>query len=163
MKKLFFFAFTILSFAGLHAQGFGVGLSGGYLSELDGIGGSFDLIYEIDEQWGASSSFTFAAAEDTGIRAKWSIVDLNVRFKAIDELYLFGGGQYWSSNIEELGLGGGNPVGGGRMLDDSEFGVQVGTGYVYNLIDNVNIFGEVKYAAVNTGYFHGKLGLRFNF
>ena len=140
MKKLLLLAITVFCAGGLYAQGFGIGVSGGYFSELDGLGGTADLIYEFDENWGASTSFSFAAAEDTGIRAKWTVVDLNARYSVIDELYLLAGGQYLSVNIKELGLGGGNPVSGGQSLDSSEFGFQAGTGYVYNLIDNVNIY-----------------------
>lgn len=90
-------------------------------------------------------------------------MDLNAWYKVIDEFYLLAGGQYLSINIKELGLGGGNPLAGGVVAETDEFGFQAGTGYVYNLVDNVNIFAEVRYAFVETGYVHGKLGLRFNF
>ena len=94
MRKIFFLAIVLLGFTSLHAQGFGIGISGGYLSELDGIGGTADLIYEFDEHWGVSSSFTFAAKDDTGVRAKWTILDLNARYVVYDEFYLLAGGEY---------------------------------------------------------------------
>lgn len=163
MKKLFLFAITLFCAGGLYAQGFGIGVSGSYFTELDGLGGTADLIYEFNENWGASTSFSFAAADDTGVRAKWTIVDLSARYSVIDDLYLLAGGQYLSVNLKELGLGGGNPLGSDRIDGSDEFGFHAGTGYVYNLVDNVNVFAEVRYAFVDSGYVHGKLGLRFDF
>ncbi|MEL6812370.1 MAG: outer membrane beta-barrel protein [Bacteroidota bacterium] len=162
MKKLFFLAITLFSLYGVQAQGFGIGLSGGYLSELDGFGGSLDLIYELDEKWGVNGTFTFATADETGFRTKWTILDLNARYKVYDEFYLLAGGEYISANIRELGLGGGNPIGGGAETDTSDFGINAGTGYKYNLADNVNIFAEVKYVFLDQGYVHGKLGILFD-
>jgi len=162
MKNFFFLVITLLSLYGAQAQGFGIGLSGGYLSELDGFGGSLDLIYELDEKWGVNSTFTFATADETGVRSKWTILDLNARYKVYDEFYLLAGGEYISINIKELGLGGGNPIGGSSEVEDSDFGINAGTGYKYNIADNVNIFAEVKYVFLDQGYVHGKLGVLFD-
>ncbi|MBL4663499.1 MAG: hypothetical protein JKY22_08090, partial [Flavobacteriaceae bacterium] len=46
MKKIYFLAFTFFAIYGVQAQGFGIGVGAGYLSELEGFGGSADLIYE---------------------------------------------------------------------------------------------------------------------
>jgi hypothetical protein len=163
MKKIIFITISLLSVYSLQAQGFGAGISGGYLSELEGFGGSADLIYDVDEKWGASTTFTYAVADKDGVRSKWTIVDLNGRYKVIDELYLLAGGQYLSVNLKELGLGGGDPLSTERTITGSEFGVNTGTGYKYNIADNVNVFAEVKYVFMDLGYLHARLGLIFDF
>ena len=163
MKKIYFLAFTFFAIYGVQAQGFGIGVGAGYLSELEGFGGSADLIYEFDEHWGVSSTFTYAVADKDGVRSKWTIFDVNARYKVYEELYLLAGGEYLSANLRLLGLGGGDPTGGEGAFTDSEYGVNLGTGYTYNLVDNVNIFAEVKYVLMDVGYVHGRLGLRFNF
>jgi opacity protein-like surface antigen len=163
MRKIFFVIIAILGFTTLQAQGFGIGLSGGFLSELDGIGGTADLIYELDEHWGVSTSYTFATRDDTGVRAKWNVIDLNARYVVYDEFYLLAGGEYLKINLKQLGLSGGNPVGGDQVADASEYGANAGVGYKYNLVDNVNLFAEMKYAFVDAGYVHGKFGIRFDF
>lgn len=162
MKKIFVLAIAILGITGMQAQEFGIGVSGGYLSELDGVGGSADLIYKFDEKWGLNGTFTFAAKDDTGIRAKWTIFDLNVRYNVYDEFYILTGGESLSVNIKDLGLGGGQPTGGNLESSDSQFGVNAGTGYKYNIADNVNIFAEVKYVFLDAGYVHAKLGILFD-
>ena len=162
MKKIYILVITFFCATGIYAQDFGVAVSAGYLTDLEGYGGTADLIYNFDDKWGASTSFTYAVADQDAVRAKWSIFDLNARYTLIDGLYGLAGGQYLSVNLEELGLGGGNPVSQERSLSDSEFGFQAGGGYIYNLADNVNIFAEVKYAFVNVGYLHAKLGILFD-
>lgn len=163
MKKIYLLAIALMGCYGMNAQGFAGAISGGYLTELDGIGGSADLIYEIDEKFGIAGTFTFAAADDSGARAKWTALDLNARYNVIGGLYGFAGGEYLSVNIKELGLGGGNPLSAGPAVTDSEFGINVGAGYIYNLVDNVNIFADVKYVILDAGYVHSRLGLLFDF
>ena len=163
MKKLYFLAFTFFAVYGAQAQGFGIGVGVGYLSELEGFGGSADLIYEFDEHWGVSTTFTYAVKDQEGVRAKWTIFDVNARYKVYDELYLLAGGEYRSVDLKLLGLGGGNPIGAEQRISASDYGVNAGAGYTYNLVDNVNVFAEVKYAFMDAGYVHGKLGLRFKF
>ncbi len=162
MKKiLFILAFTtgILS---TQAQGFGASVSGGYLSEIDAIGASGDLIYEFNEKWGVSTNATFAVADEKSTRAKWFAVDLNGRYKVISELYVLAGGEYLNITLKQLGLGGGS-IGQESEISDGEFGINVGSGYKYNLIDNVSIFAEAKYVILEEGYFHARLGLQFDF
>jgi len=163
MKKIYFLAFTFFAICGAQAQGFGIGVGAGYLSEIEGFGGSADLIYEFDEHWGVSSTFTYSVADKEGVRAKWTIVDVNARYTVYDALYLLAGGEYLSVNLKLLGLGAGNPIGAEQKFSESNFGVNVGTGYKYNLVDNVNVFAEVKYVLMDQGYIHGKLGLIFDF
>ncbi len=163
MKKIIFFAIVFLSIYGVQAQGFGAGISGGYLTELEGFGASVDLISEIDEKWGVSATFTYAVADKSGVRSKWSIVDLNGRYKVIEELYLLVGGEYLYVNLRQLGLGGGDPLSQGLTKKVSDFGLNLGTGYIYNIADNVNVFTEVKYVIMELGYLHARLGLIFDF
>jgi outer membrane immunogenic protein len=163
MKKLYVLVFTFFAIYGAQAQGFGIGIGAGYLSEIEGFGGSADLIYEFDEHWGVSSTFTYSVADKEGVRAKWTIVDINARYKVYDELYLLAGGEYLSVDLKLLGLGGGNPIGAEQSFSTSDYGINAGAGYTYNLIDNVNVFAEVKYVLMEQGYLHGKLGLRFKF
>ncbi|RLD26102.1 MAG: hypothetical protein DRI70_06100 [Bacteroidetes bacterium] len=163
MKKIIFLAIVLLSIYGVKAQEFGAGISGGYLSELEGFGGSVDLISEITEKWGVSATFTYAVADKSGVRSKWSIIDLNGRYKVIEELYLLVGGEYNSVNVKKLGLGGGDPLSTEITIKGSDFGVNVGTGYIYNIADNVNVFAEVKYVISDLGYLHARLGLIFDF
>ena len=163
MKKIIFFVTTLLSIYGVQAQGFGVGISGGYLTELEGFGGSVDLISEISEKWGVSATFTYAVKDKGGIRSKWTAVDFNGRYKVIEELYLLVGGEYLYVNLRQLGLGGGNPISTEITIKGSEFGLNLGTGYIYNIADNVNVFTEVKYVIMELGYLHARLGLIFDF
>lgn len=146
----------------MSAQGFGAAISGGYLSELDGFGASGDLIYELDEHWGVSTNATFAVADAKETRAKWFAIDLNGRYKVYDELYLLAGGEYLNITLKTLGLGGGS-IGQESKVSNADFGINVGTGYKYNIIDNVNVFAEAKYVIIDTGYFHARLGLSFDF
>ena len=163
MKKIIFFAILFLSIYGVQAQTFGAGISGGYLTELEGFGGSVDLVSEITEKWGVSAVFTYAVADKSGIRSKWTVVDFNGRYKVIDELYLLVGGEYLYVNLKELGLGGGDPLSSERTIKGSDFGLNLGTGYIYNIADNVNVFTEVKYVIMDLGYLHARLGLIFDF
>lgn len=144
------------------AQGLSVGISGGYLSELDGFGGSGDVIYNFDDKFAVATNATYAVAEEGSTRAKWFAVDLNGHYKLIEEFYLLAGGQYLSITLKELGLGGGsiNPA---TQVSGNDFGINVGSGYKYNLVDNVNIFAEAKYVIIETGYFHARIGLQFDF
>lgn len=162
MKRIFLLAVALIAFQAVQAQGFSLGFSGGFLTELDGIGGTADAVYEITEKWSAASDFTYAVAEESGVRSKWSIVSLNVRFKVYDEFYLLGGGQYLSVNVKELGLGGGNPISSGRILSGNDFGANAGAGYIYNVMDNVNIFAEVRSVFMDNSYVHARLGVLFD-
>ena len=163
MKKLFFLLITVVSAYSANAQGWGGAVSAGYLTEIDSFGGSADLIYEFNEKWGVSSTFTYAVGSANDVRTKWTILDLNARYKVYDEVYLLAGGEYISAKLEQQGLSAGNPLSQELTFTDSDFGANIGAGYKYNLMDNVNLFGEVKYVALETGYIHGRLGLLFDF
>lgn len=144
------------------AQEFGGGFHAGYLTEIDAIGAGADLTYEINENFGLTASGTFASAEGGGVRNKWLALDLNGRYNVIDKLYVLAGGEYLSLTVKNLGIGGGQ-VGDESTVKDSEFGVNLGTGYRYNLVDNVNLFAEVKYVVLEAGYVHARAGIHFDF
>ena len=162
MKKLLllltitFFCYTS------YAQEFGAAIHAGYLTEIDAIGAGGDLTYEFTDKIGVTASGTFAAAEGTGIRNKWLALDLNGRYNVIDKLYVLAGGEYLSITVKGLGLGGG-VIADESTTTDGEFGVNLGTGYRYNIVDNVNIFAEVKYVVLEAGYVHARAGLHFSF
>ncbi|MAO08588.1 MAG: hypothetical protein CL596_07755 [Alteromonas sp.] len=159
-KTLTLFLFLLAGYA-INAQDFGIGISGGYLTELEGGGGSLDLIYEFDDHWGGSATTTFAMAEEAPIRNKWFMVDLNGRYKVIDELYLLAGGEYISLTVKNTGLGGGS-IQGESEVTETDFGINLGSGYKYNIMDNVNVFAEVKYVIIEQGYLHARLGILFD-
>lgn len=162
MKKLFFFICIIGVVQYGNAQGFGASISAGYLSEIESIGASGDLVYEFDSKWGVSTNATFTAKEFTGVRVKWFVLDLNGRYKVIDELYVLAGGEYLKQTVKALGLGGGT-IGQANTSSGSEYGINLGTGYKYNIVDNINIFAEVKYVIMDVGYLHARAGLHFDF
>ena len=163
MKKLLLVLTVLLSTYSLTAQGFGAAISGGYLSEIEGFGASADLIYEIDEKWGVSTNATYSVADAGSIRAKWFAVDLNGRYKVYDEAYVLAGGEYLNITLKQGGLGVGSIMSESET-SNGEFGINAGAGYKYNIIDNVNVFTEVKYVIIDpAGYFHARLGLQFDF
>jgi len=163
MKKLLL-TICLITVAQLSfAQGFGAAISGGYLTEIDSFGASGDLIYEFNEKWGVGTTITYSVAEEGSIRTKWLALDLNARYKVIDELYVLAGGEFLDIKYKSQGLGGGDPLDPDVTLDATEFGANIGTGYKYNLIDNVNVFAEVKYVLMDQGYVHARLGLHFDF
>jgi outer membrane immunogenic protein len=162
MKKFILIVAIIITSFQITAQEFGIGAHAGYLTEIDAIGAGVDLNYDFSDKWGIATATVFSATDDNGIRDKWFAIDLNARYYVIDKLYAFAGGEYLSLTVKNLGLGGGN-IGGTSTETDSEFGVNLGTGYRYNLVDNVNLFAEVKYVALEAGYVHAKAGIHFSF
>lgn len=163
MKKLIVLAAIILTSLQIQAQEFGIAAHGGYLTEIDAIGAGVDLNYDFSEKWGVSTATVFSATDENGIRNKWFAVDLNARYYVVDKLYAFAGGEYLSLTVKSLGLGAGVFLDNESTAKDSEFGINLGTGYRYNLIDNVNLFAEVKYVVLDAGYVHAKLGVHFSF
>ncbi len=63
MKKVLFLVCFICSIAASKAQGFKAGFGVGYLTEIDGMVYSADLIYELNEKWGIGNTNTFSIAE----------------------------------------------------------------------------------------------------
>lgn len=163
MKRILLLATILYTSLQLQAQEFGIAAHAGYLTEIDGIGAGLDLNYDLNEKWGISTATVYAVTEDTGIRNKWFAIDLNARYYVLDKLYAFAGGEYLSVTVKSLGLGGGVILGSEGSATDSQFGVNLGTGYRYNLVDNINLFTEVKYVALEEGYVHAKLGIHFSF
>lgn len=170
MKKYIILLVMIAGISTAGAQGFKAGFGAGYLTGIDGAGGSVDLIYELNEKWGISNTNTFAFAEIQGDdRLKWFAVDLNARYKFLKRFYAIAGVEYLAITfVDKTNLGGFST--GDERFHSSEIGGNVGVGYVYNLIDNVNIFVETKYSFLelgeqvdDSGYLHARLGLLFDF
>ena len=162
MKKILIIIVILIGTVTTKAQEFGLAVHGGYLTEIDAIGAGLDLNYDFNEKWGVSTATVFAITENNGIRDKWFAVDLNARYYVVDKFYAFAGGEYLSLTVKNLGLGGGF-LNTESTVKDSEFGVNLGTGYRYNIVDNVNLFAEVKYVLLDAGYVHAKAGVHFSF
>ena len=67
------------------SKGFRAGFAAGYLSEIESIGGSVDLLYQIDQKWsfGITTLFTVNQLPNKE-RLKWFTTDLNARYKVYD-------------------------------------------------------------------------------
>jgi len=164
MKKILVLAAIILTAFQIKAQTqeFGIAAHAGYLTEIDAIGAGVDFNFDFNEKWGIATATVFSAKDDNAVRNKWFAVDLNARYYVVNKLYVFTGGEYLSLTVKGLGLGAGS-LNTETTVKDSEFGINLGTGYRYNLIDNVNLFAEVKYVVLDAGYVHAKAGVHFSF
>jgi hypothetical protein len=169
MKKVLVLLCLLVGFAVTQAQGFKAGFGVGYVSEIESIAGSIDLIYELNEKWGVSNTTMFTVNElPNNNRLKWLAFDLNARYKVYKEFYVLAGGQFMSESLLEKQFIGGF-VSGETTVNNAEFGGNIGAGYKYHLISNVNIFAEIKYTLINSepvnssGYVHGRLGMVFDF
>ena len=55
-------------------------------------------------------------------------------------------------------------------MKDSNFGANIGAGYIYHLLSNVNIFAEIKYTLLavesvpvaSSGYMQARIGMVFD-
>ena len=70
MKKYFYCFAFLQGFHSLQAQeqyndskGFRAGFAAGYLTEIESIGGSVDLIYQIDQKWSIANTTLFTVNE----------------------------------------------------------------------------------------------------
>ncbi len=161
MKKVIILVLLFIGVQSIYAQGVGLGVSVGYLSEIETVGFSADFIYEIDSKWGVSTDVTFAFSEESSIRSTWFAIDINGRYKLYEEFYVLAGGEYLNISFKALGLAGGS-IGQEFTSSQNEFGVNLGGGYQYNILDNVNAFAEVKYVLLDAGYVHARLGILFD-
>jgi outer membrane immunogenic protein len=162
MKKLLLLVITLISFQFVNAQGFGVSISAGYLSEIDNAGYSADLLYHFNEKLGIATNATLAITELREDKLTWFATDLNAHYKIFDEVYVLAGGEYLSSTYTDRSAIGGFVFGESKTTT-TDFGFNLGGGYKYNLVDNVNLFTEMKYVIIETGYFHARLGVQFDF
>ena len=152
------------------AKGFRAGFGAGYLSEIESIGGSVDLIYQIDQKWGIANTTLFTVNElPNKERLKWFTSDLNTRYKVYDEFYLLAGGQFlFQTLIEKTYIGGFES--GEQVVQNSNFGANIGAGYIYHLLSNVNVFAEIKYTILanesepveSSGYMQARIGMVFD-
>lgn len=165
MKKYIFLLVTIAGLTMANAQGVKAGFGAGYLTEFEAVAASADLVYDITEKIGVGTTVGFGVAESQfseDVRNSLFFVDLNGRYKVISELYVLAGGQVLFNSFSEKG---GNilPISVAIPENTTSIGANVGTGYILNLIDNVNLFAEVKYTFIeDISYLHARLGLMFN-
>lgn len=165
MKRIVLILSLIAGIYATNAQGIKAGFGAGYLTEFETFAGSVDLIYDITEKIGVGTTAGFGVAESNfskDVRNTIFFVDINGRYKVYKELYVLAGGQYLSNSFSEKG---GNilPIGDVIPENTSDIGANIGSGYIYNIIDNVNVFGEVKYTFIqDNGYLHARVGLLFN-
>lgn len=144
------------------AQGFGAEIHLGYLTEIEtaGFGGGF--VYDFNDTWGLAANGTVALKSIGDSNLSWLATDLNVHYTVFDNLYALAGGQYLSTRLKDRNNLGGFAL-SEQIITSSDFGVNVGAGYRYNIIDNVSAFTEIKYVAVESGYIDARLGLHFGF
>ena len=162
MKKIFLILALSLAVFTTKAQEFGAALHAGYLTEIGTVGFGADLLYEIDDTWGVASNVTFAFTEVAEDKLNWLALDLNVHYTFVDELYALAGGEYLTTNLKDRSTVGGFSLGENKITN-SEFGVNLGAGYRFPIVDNVSIFTEVKYVVIEAGYVHARAGLHFSF
>jgi len=177
MKKLLLLLCLLAGFSFIQAQeqnsddaGFKAGFAAGYLSEIESFGGSVDLIYQLNDKWSFGNTTLFTVNElPNKERLKWFTTDLNARYKVYDEFYMLAGGQYlYQTLIEKTYIGGFES--GEQVVKDSNFGANIGAGYIYHLLSNVNIFAEIKYTLLadesvpvaSSGYMQARIGMVFD-
>tara|TARA_B100000795_G_scaffold263296_1_gene242271 strand:- start:50013 stop:50549 length:537 start_codon:yes stop_codon:yes gene_type:complete len=177
MKKVLLLLCLLAGFSITQAQdqyndsrGLKAGFAVGYISEISSIGGSLDLIYELDNKWSIGNTNMFTVNElPNKERLKWFTSDLNARYKVYNELYLLAGGQVlFETLIEKTFIGG--FVSGEQTITNSKFGGNIGAGYKYHLISNANIFVEIKYTrlgsestpVISSGYMQARIGMVFD-
>ena len=177
MKKLllllcFFVGFTVIQAQEQYndSKGFRAGFAAGYLSEIESFGGSVDLIYQLDQKWSIANTTLFTVSElPSKERLKWFSMDLNARYKVYDAFYMLAGGQFlYQTFIEKVLVGG--FVSGEQAIKSSNFGANIGAGYVYHLLSNANVFAEIKYTILanesepveSSSYMQARIGLVFD-
>ena len=96
-------------------------------------------------------------------------MDLNARYNVYDKFYMLAGGQFlYQTFIEKVLVGG--FVSGEQAIKSSNFGANIGAGYVYHLLSNANVFAEIKYTILanesepveSSSYMQARIGLVFD-
>ena len=177
MKKLLLLLFIFGGFSMLQAQekyndtkGFRAGFAAGYLLEIESIGGSIDLIYQIDNKWSIANTNLFTVNElPNKERLKWFTSDLNARYNVFDEFYVLAGGQFLNQTlIAKTYIGGFES--GEQTIGSANFGANIGAGYIYHLLSNANVFVELKYTLLaneseplqSSSYLQARIGMVFD-
>ena len=177
MKKLllllcFFAGFTVIQAQEQYndSKGFRAGFAAGFLSEIESVGGSVDLIYQLDQKWSIANTTLFTVSElPSKERLKWFSMDLNARYKVYDAFYMLAGGQFlYQTLVEKTYIGGFES--GEQTIQILNFGANIGAGYVYHLLSNANVFAEIKYTILanesepveSSSYMQARIGLVFD-
>ena len=177
MKKLLLLLCFFAGFSFIQAQdqyndsdGFKAGFAAGYLSEIESFGGSVDLIYQLNDKWSIGNTNMFTVSElPSKERLKWFTMDLNARYKVYDAFYMLAGGQFlYQTLMEKNGVGGYETD--SQVVQSSNFGANIGAGYIYHLLSNANVFIEIKYTMLSnkskpiesSSYMQARIGLVFD-
>ena len=174
MKKLLLFAFGLIIINSVSAQSFtdkisfGGGLS--YGTEIEKLGINFKGIYEITEKIHGSLNFTyfFTKKENIGTAEwKWSLWELN-----FDGHYVFTSSDKFSAyglagiNITHWGTKWEGDTYGGYYHDfdnsDTDIGLNIGGGALYNFTGSLSGFGELKYVVSNYDQFVFTFGVLYH-
>lgn len=174
MKKSLLLLCLLVGFSFIQAQeqnsddaGFRAGFAVGYLSEIQSIGGSVDLIYQLNDKWSIGNTNMFSVGGLPGTdRLSWFTLDLNTRYKVYDEFYILVGGQYL---FEEKTIKDDTFL-ENKKIRDQNFGANIGAGYIYHLLSNVNVFAEIKYTILanesvpveSSGFMQARIGMVFD-
>ena len=177
MKKLLLLLCLLAGFSFIQAQeqnsddaGFKAGFAAGYLSEIESFGGSVDLIYQLNDKWSIGNTNMFTVSElPTKERLKWFTMDLNARYKVYDAFYMLAGGQFLYQTLMEKTYVGGFES-DEQAVQSSNFGANIGAGYIYHLLSNANVFIELKYTLLadesapvqSSGYMQARIGMVFD-
>jgi outer membrane immunogenic protein len=161
MKKILLSLCFVISVSAVNAQEVSLGVSGGYLTEIDAVGISADVIVDITERFGVATNATFSSTDVVEDRLSWFALDLNARYKVFKELYVLAGGEYLTTTFKDKSFVGGFSIGENKETN-SEFGINLGSGYKYTILDNVSAFVAAKYVILDpASYFHARLGIIF--
>jgi hypothetical protein len=177
MKKLLLLLCFFAGFSITQAQeqnfddvGFKAGFAAGYLSEIESFGGSVDLIYQLNDKWSIGNTNMFTVSElPSKERLKWFTMDLNARYKVYDAFYMLAGGQFlYQTFMEKTYVGGFESD--EQAVKSSNFGANIGAGYIYPLINNANVFIEIKYTMLSnesepietSSYMQARIGMVFD-
>ena len=96
-------------------------------------------------------------------------MDLNARYKVYDAFYMLAGGQFlYQTLVEKTYIDGFES--GEQTIKSSNFGANIGAGYIYHLLSNANVFVELKYTLLadesapvqSSSYMQARIGLVFD-
>ena len=131
MKKLllllcFFAGFTVIQAQEQYndSKGFRAGFAAGFLSEIESVGGSVDLIYQINDKLSVANTNMFSVGSlPKSDRLSWLTLDFNLRYKVYDKFYTLVGGQYiFETKIEKEF----NGLTGDDKIKEQYFGANIG-------------------------------------
>lgn len=162
MKNLLLLSITLilLTFSQNTKAQFSVGAGTCYATDISSLGISANVSYDINEEFFATSDFTYFMKKDY---VSWSAFDINANysFLKLDNvglLYGIGGINITSVNIDIPRVAYGEMSAGGGSFSESNFGFNLGAGLKINVSDKILVAPEMAYTISNGSYF--RLGVR---